>query len=216
MKHYKLPNLQTKAETIVLANGEFPTHPIAISLLENGEYIVCCDGATNQLVEKTDRLPDAIVGDLDSLTEENRTRFSRIVHHVGEQETNDLTKSVKYSLAQHRKRITILGATGKREDHTIGNISLLAEYLDLVNLDVEMVTNYGVFTAIDQDSEFESFQGQQVSIFNIENVKLTSLNLAYPITDRIFTNWWQGTLNESLSNSFKLKTSGKVIVFRAF
>ena len=33
----------------------------------------------------------------------------------------------KYLLSKGKRRIAIVGATGKREDHTIGNVSLLME-----------------------------------------------------------------------------------------
>lgn len=217
MIYYSLPSLQQKVKTVILANGEFPKHEIPLAILHNSEYIVCCDGATNQLVVEHDkRKPDAIVGDCDSLTSENHQTFESIIHKVGEQETNDLTKSVKYCIEQNRKDLTILGATGKREDHTLGNISLLADYIDLDGVSVQMVTNHGVFVAIKEKTRFESFVGQQVSIFSLDGLPITSQNLKYPLNKRTLSNWWQGTLNESESDSFTLDTIGKVIVFRSF
>ncbi len=213
MNKYKLPVLGQHTENVVLANGEFPSHPIALSILENCEYLVCCDGAVNNLV-KTDKLPDAIVGDCDSLSPENRERFADIIHHVAEQNTNDLTKAVNYCILRDKTKITILGATGKREDHTIGNISLLCEYMNYA--DVEMITDYGIFNTIDRDAVFECSKGQQVSIFSIDHAPLTSYNLAYPISNQIFTNWWQATLNEAQTNEFYIETTGRTIVYRAF
>lgn len=214
--YYTLPNVDTKVRTVILANGAFPEHEIPLSILTSCDYVICCDGATNQLVKNTDRLPDVIVGDLDSLTDENRTRFSDIVYHIREQETNDLTKAVKYCIEKGYKHIIILGATGKREDHMIANISLLSEYIDVNDLTIEMITDYGVFNAIKEDSTFESYRSQQISIFQIDNKPLTTKRLRYPIENRVLINWWQGTLNEAEENSFDLITSGKTIVFRTF
>ncbi|MFV0469009.1 MAG: thiamine diphosphokinase [Dysgonomonas sp.] len=216
MKYYNLITLQSKAETVILANGEFPRHAIPLALLKNCDFLVCCDGATNQLLQKSNKKPNAIVGDLDSLTNENRNAFSEIVHHIGEQETNDLTKSLQYCLSLGKKRIVILGATGKREDHTLGNISLLTEYIDIPDLEIEMITDYGVFNAIATDSAFYSYKGQQISIFNIHDAEITSDGLVYAIKDRVLSNWWQGTLNEANSTTFSLKTNGKILVFREF
>ncbi|MDH6309781.1 thiamine pyrophosphokinase [Dysgonomonas sp. PFB1-18] len=213
MKKYILPDTNRQTDTVILANGEFPSHPIALSLLNNCKYLVCCDGAINNLV-KAGKRPDAIVGDCDSLSGENLVRFADIIHRIPEQETNDLTKAVHFCLQQGRTKLTILGATGKREDHTIANVSLLCEYMK--DADVEMITDYGIFNAIDTPSSFESRAGQQVSLFCIDQCKLTSHNLVYPIKDQIFTNWWQATLNESEGEQFRIDTDGRVVVYRVF
>lgn len=214
MKKYTLPSIHQQTETVILANGEFPSGPIALDVLNNAKYFVCCDGAINNLV-KTDRVPDAIVGDCDSLSKQNTERFANIIHRIAEQETNDLTKAVHFCLQQGRNKITILGATGKREDHTIGNVSLLCEYMR-ENADVEMITDYGTFVSIEKTSLFESKKGQQMSLFCIDKCLITSQHLKYAITNQIFTNWWQATLNESDGDEFIIETDGRVIVYRAF
>jgi thiamine pyrophosphokinase len=212
MKKYNLHRINQQADTVILANGEFPSCPLALSILNNCRYLVCCDGAANNLIN-TVKTPDAIVGDCDSLSEENRIRFATIIHRIPEQETNDLTKAVHFCLQQERKKIVILGATGKREDHTIANISLLCEYMQ--DADVEMITDYGIFVGINSDAVFESQAGQQVSLFCIDKCTITSHNLIYPIQKRIFTNWWQATLNESTGDEFSIETNGRMIVYRA-
>lgn len=211
MKKYHLPYIDKKVETVILANGGFPTHAIPLSILNNCNYLVCCDGATNNLLE-TSRIPDAIVGDCDSLSAYNQQRFADIIHRVAEQETNDLTKAVKFCVEQGRKDITILGATGKREDHTIANISLLCEYMEYAN--VEMITDFGIFVGIGQTSEFESYTKQQVSLFCIDAKPITSHNLCYAIDNHIFTNWWQASLNEAVGSEFTIEAVGRTVVYR--
>lgn len=213
MTIYKLPGKYKQPETVILANGEFPSHPIPLSIFNSSSYLVCCDGAINNLAG-TDKRPDAIVGDCDSLSEENIQKYSGIIHRIAEQETNDLTKAVNFCICQGRKNITILGATGKREDHTIANVSLLCEYMK--EADVEMITDHGIFIAIDKPSTFESYPGQQVSLFCIDQTPITSYNLVYPIENHVFTNWWQATLNEASSDEFTIETSGRTIVYRSF
>lgn len=198
---------------VIIANGRFPYHPLPISYIENARYIVCCDGAANEFIANGG-VPDAIVGDGDSISEENRHLFKSILYRNSDQETNDLTKSVHFCVQNNITDIVIVGGTGKREDHTLGNISLLAEYIEIVN--VIMVTNWGIFTPINSFREFKSFKGETVSIFAIDNKGITTNNLKYPLNGRILTNWWQGSLNSSLGNSFTIDTTGRVIVFQAY
>ena len=49
---------------VVVANGLFPTGQQALELLRQAEFVVACDGAVIGL--ENSRLPDAVVGDLDS------------------------------------------------------------------------------------------------------------------------------------------------------
>lgn len=214
MKIYPLPTLFTESTTVVLANGAFPVHKIPLTILENSNYIVCCDGAVNKLA-LTDIAPTAIVGDCDSLSDENKEKYRDIIYTIHEQDTNDLTKSVKFCIEHGKRNIVILGATGNREDHTIANISLLADYIDFMD-NICMITDYGIFNAVNSLSTFESYPGQQVSLFCIIPGKVTTYKLKYPVKNRVFTNWWQATLNESESNTFTVETNSKTIVFRAF
>lgn len=214
MKYFDMPTSQSHSDAVILANGEFPKHAIPLSLLNNNSYLICCDGAIDKLMHNTNIRPQAIVGDCDSISTKNKELFVDILHPNPDQEINDLTKSVEYSLQQGFRRLIILGATGQREDHTLGNISLLLEYM--AKADVEIITDYGVFVAIDEDVQFASYNGQQVSIFSITKDEITTHNLKYPVQNRIFTNWWQGTLNESMDNQFTIETTGKAIIYRAF
>ena len=115
-------------DAVVLANGEYPAGPLPLKILAEAPYVVCCDGGANEYIRRG-HTPDVIIGDGDSLSDENRRKFGHILHRISDQETNDQTKAVNFLLAQGKRRIAIIGATGKREDHTLGNISLLIDYL---------------------------------------------------------------------------------------
>lgn len=211
MKEYKLPAQMKVPQTIILADGDFPSYPTAVEWLDKCPYVVCCDGAANNYIH-SGRVPNAIVGDGDSLLPHIRTKYASLIHSEAEQDTNDLSKAFRFCLSQGREDITIMGATGKREDHTIGNISLLADYME--RAEVRMLTNYGIFVPIAEDSLFCSYAGQQVSVFNMGSTELRADGLVYPLS--VFTNWWQGTLNEAEGERFVIYTKGKVLVFRAY
>ena len=104
-------------EAVILANGEYPSHPLPLQMLENAEFVVCCDGAANEYILRG-HTPDVIIGDGDSLSPEYKELFSPIVHQIADQETNDQTKAVHFLQKKGFRRIAIVGATGKREDHT--------------------------------------------------------------------------------------------------
>jgi thiamine pyrophosphokinase len=211
----KMEDNQTIYNTVIVADGLFPTHEIPLGYLNNATKIICCDGSAANLV-LAGYTPDAIVGDMDSLSEDLTTRFPDRIFPDDNQDTNDLTKAVIWCSANGYKDIVIVGATGKREDHTIGNISLLTEYVKESN--VVMITDTGVFLPFLKSCKVSSLPGQQVSIFSIDpQTEITSAGLKYPLIHTKFLNWWVATLNESLGESFTLDfKDGRVIVYLKF
>lgn len=199
-------------EALILGNGDYPTHPYPLALLAQASYVVCCDGAADEYIRRG-FTPDIIIGDGDSISPENRKRFAPIFHRISDQETNDQTKAVNYLLTQGKTRITIVGATGRREDHTLGNISLLMDYHH-AGADVRMVTDYGIFTPAEGNHTFATRPGQQISIFNFGAQGLQGEGLMYPLSD--FANWWQGTLNEATGTEFTIQATGCYLLFQTY
>jgi thiamine pyrophosphokinase len=206
---------QQKSYTIIVADGNFPAHEIPLEYLRAAGRIVCCDGSAENLI-KAGYIPDAIVGDMDSLNESIAGRFQDRIFRNSNQETNDLTKSIEWCTERGFRDLVIVGATGKREDHTIGNISLLAEYIRYTS--VKIVTDTGILMALAKSSGVSSFPGQQVSIFSIDpGTEVTSEGLRYPLEGKKLTNWWVATLNEAEGESFALKfTGGPLIIYLNF
>ncbi len=208
-------DIQFKSCTVIVADGTFPRHEIPLHYLKNAKRIICCDGSVQNLI-LAGMQPEAIIGDLDSLNDDLANRFADRIFLYESQETNDLTKAVSWCSEMGYKDIVIVGATGKREDHTIGNISLLAEYIKDMN--VLMVTDTGILRPFLTSTEISSFTGQQVSIFSIDpETEVTSTGLRYPLNRTKIKNWWFATLNEALGDSFSLEfNAGRVIVYLKF
>ena len=196
-------------DAVIVAGGEFPTAPQPLEILQSAPYVVCCDGAADRYIA-TGRVPDAIVGDGDSISAENREKFAHLLHIISEQESNDQTKAVRYLLEHGMRRIAIVGATGRREDHTIGNISLLIEYAR-AGCQVRSFTDHGMFVPCNGTTTHKCRKGQQVSIFSITARDLSAEGLLYPIYD--FNNWWQGTLNECTGDEFTINANGEYLLF---
>jgi len=203
------------SKTVILADGSFPAHEIPLGYLRNAEHIICCDGSAKRLLEAGIE-PEAIVGDLDSLSDEIEEKYSDRLYRDEDQDTNDLTKAVEWCINKEYKDIVILGATGKREDHTIGNISLLAEYAK--KIDVIMVTDTGIISPHLKSCTISSFSGEQVSVFSINPLtRITSSGLKYKLNNLKLKNWWRATLNEATGGSVSIKFSGgPIIVYRKF
>ena len=196
-------------DAVIVAGGEFPISRQPLEILNSAQYVVCCDGAADRYIA-TGRVPDAIVGDGDSISAINREKYAHLLHIITEQESNDQTKAVRYLMKKGKRNIAIVGATGRREDHTIGNISLLIEYAR-AGCNVCSFTDHGVFIPGCGTTTHQCRKGGQVSIFSITAKDLSAEGLLYPIYD--FNNWWQGTLNECTGEEFTIKANGEYLLF---
>ncbi|MEZ4999189.1 MAG: thiamine diphosphokinase [Bacteroidales bacterium] len=205
-----------KKHGVILANGSYPESGIPLGYLNAAEKIICCDGAVVKLVQKGME-PWAIVGDLDSVPVELEAKYSDRLYRDDDQDTNDLTKAVRFAIGEGFESIVILGATGVREDHTIGNISLLTEYARFI--EVIMVTDFGIFIPLFSGTKVSCIPGQQVSVFSpATGSGIRSHGLKYPLDNLSLENWWMGTLNEATGESISLEFDGNdpVLVYLAF
>lgn len=206
---------------VILCNGDFPSAPQPLKALTDADHIICCDGAYDALMWHVPDIstPLTVIGDMDSIAGREGVETIRI----SEQDTNDQTKAFSYARSRWPDAdVTILGATGKREDHTLGNISLLADYLESFQSPqrpaLQLLTDYGVFTPINVETIFTSFPRQQVSIFSMTpGCLITTEGLQYPLNRQPLPRLWQGTLNAALDYHFSVHPhNGTVIVYQTY
>ena len=177
---------------VVVANGSFPQTTLPLRLLHEASVVIACDGAVEAL-DKAGITPAAIVGDLDSIPSRFREHYADRIHIVEDQEINDLTKSIRFAYRTGQQEVLILGATGLREDHTLGNISLLMDYAPLFHR-VEILSDYGIFTPVRQTTTLASEPGTQVSLFSLAPFgTISTTGLRWPIRNRQLTKWWHRT-----------------------
>ena len=194
--------------TVILANGSFPRRKCLLEILHAAARIVCCDGAASALL-RAGLEPDLVVGDLDSLDPALKKRFGKRLVHESEQETNDLSKAFRACMARGWRDIVILGAGGRREDHLLGNASLLPMFAS-ADASVRMETDYGTFLPVLESASFRRPVGTKVSIFSFHpEMPVTATGLAYPLDKLRLPFWWCGTLNETNAPEFSLAFDGR-------
>lgn len=210
---------------VIIGDGRFPKTEYPRYLIRNADFIICCDGALSKFIRNSEsifgerRLPDIVVGDMDSLSPALKKKHSDIIVKIDEQEHNDQTKAFRWAMEnlQGISQIYILGATGEREDHTIGNMSLLMEYartydLEKTGINVEMVSDHATIFAVMDTFEMECGEGRRISIFTPDNsLRIRSTGLEWPTDDVVFDNWWKATLNRASQDTVRLEFSHRSI-----
>ncbi len=199
-------------EIVILADGDFPTADYPLWLLREAEAVVCCDGALVKYLEFSGgKAPAAVVGDMDTLSEEIRNRYAEIVVKYDEQDYDDLVKAVRYSLSAYPEveRIHILGATGGEEDLTVGNYGNLMEFgRSHPDIAFDLISDRTTAFPLHDSGTFDCGEGRTVSVFSPDpTLRIASKGLAWPLDEVCFDNWWKGIRNRATEDRVALKFS---------
>ncbi|MBO7206645.1 MAG: thiamine diphosphokinase [Kiritimatiellae bacterium] len=194
-------------KNVILAAGNFPKKGgVSRRILDEAERVICCDSAADAFRRNCRREPFAVVGDCDSV----KGRFKTVVR-VEEQDTNDLAKAVRFCRDNGIENIVILGATGKRDDHSLGNIFRALDF------DIDVVTDYGRFTALEGIKTYRAEPGAGVSVFAPDPAtEMTSRGLKWPLDGVRFENLYCATLNRAVDGEVTLSSTKRVYIYFPF
>ena len=113
---------------LIVCNGNPPPKRLLYQLWEKTTYRVAADGGANLLV-KNKCMPDAVIGDFDSLKSKTREKMPNTKFlYIPEQDTNDADKAVRHCLKLGFKEIHLLSADGGRQDQFLSGLETLFKY----------------------------------------------------------------------------------------
>lgn len=208
---------ESKTKTVVLLANGAPPQVAWQEVFFAADCLVCCDGAY-RVARDRNRLPDYVVGDGDSLSSADLAELgSRFVRYP-DQDTNDLDKAFRFACEHYPDHaIVILGASGLREDHLLGNVFRLFDFAKRTSVSVTLQTDYGIFEVVSGRKTYVAAPGMQVSVFAVDpETRVTSTGLVWPLGDVVFRDLFCGTLNRASGERFTLVPDRPILVFRTW
>lgn len=172
---------------VIFANGKLDNPKTARTLLRPDDTIIAADGgaAHCRTLEIT---PDLIIGDLDSLSEEDQTHWAsqgvQFIRHDRRKDETDLELALLYAQEQEREEALVLGGLGGRWDQTFANL-LLPAYRSLKALPVTFWHD-DLWIYLVRDERFiHGHAGQTVSLIPIggDVHGVTTTGLEYPLKE---------------------------------
>ena len=145
-----------------------------------------------------------------------RTIYDATVIQLPDQDSTDLEKALDWCIQKSVREITILGATGQRDDHTLANILILSNYSGRVKL--SMLTDYAEINYVEESYQFSCEQGQKVSLLPLQEIiSVTTEGLKYRLQDEPLHRDGTGISNEAVGGNFSVTVdSGGVFVFISY
>lgn len=118
-------------EKILIVSGGSIDDSFAAEWLEEAapDYLIAADSGM-EFFYRVGKLPDMIIGDFDSVKPEVLDFFKKKAEILIKElnpikDDTDTEFAIRQAIALGAKEITILGGTGSRLDHVLGNIALL-------------------------------------------------------------------------------------------
>ncbi|NPU82945.1 MAG: thiamine diphosphokinase [Syntrophaceae bacterium] len=147
--------------------------------------ILCADGGARHAYG-LGVIPEAIVGDMDSLDDEAARYFfdkgCRFLRHSREKDETDTELALAEALGMKPDAVWIFGALGRRLDHTLANLSLLACEA-ASGFDVRLMDPFCEAFLVRDMQILEGEPGQTVSVFPLGDAAegITLEGFEYPL-----------------------------------
>lgn len=182
-------------KAVILCDGRPPEADLLKRELKDAQLFIAADGGGNT-ARGLGFTPDLVVGDMDSFISRKEDSFEVITDP--DQETNDLEKALTSALNRNIEQVVLLGAVGRRLDHTLKNLSVLKQFNQ--KFDSLIIKDRYGDTRLIRSPFRESFPvGTTISLFPLSGeVKgISTKGLLYSLE------------NESLKNGLRDGTSNK-------
>lgn len=206
-----------KRRALIFANGDISDLQAAQTMLNPGDTLIAADGGMRHLL-RLGRTPDLVVGDLDSLPENELSRLEqagvRVVRFPTHKNETDLELALQAAVEQGFDVITIMGALGGRLDQTLGNINLLAApFLQgkAVHLDDGRQEVFRITSA----AEIHGEPGDTVSLLPVEGEAqgVTTVGLEYPLDgETLYSYQTRGISNVMQGKTARVELSRGVLL----
>lgn len=186
------PLLRTRSWVTLAGAGPVDAEVLR-DCLARAPVAAAADGGADALLA-AGRLPDAVIGDLDSLTEAGRAAIPpERLHPIAEQETTDFEKCL---LRIEAPLVLAAGFLGGRVDHAMAALSVLARG---VGAPCILVSRHDVACHAPGRIGLDLPAGLRVSLFPMAPVTGVSEGLRWPIDGIAFAPGGPiGTSNEAL------------------
>lgn len=153
---------------IIIAAGTPPTKKLLNQEITTNSTIIAVDGGANCL-KKYHIMPHYLVGDLDSIAANTLDFFTKlnlpIEQYSRNKDTTDTNLALQKAINLGATTITFFGCLGgKRTDHLLGSLGLLATCLDL-KIPACLKDDYQIITLLDRST---TISGSYGNIFSLQ------------------------------------------------
>tara|TARA_Y100000034_G_scaffold111271_1_gene144142 strand:+ start:31731 stop:32339 length:609 start_codon:yes stop_codon:yes gene_type:complete len=191
----------------VLLNGLPPTN---FEIANSYDLICATDGAYDHLVDK-EITPNLVSGDFDSIS--NIPKDIPTLH-TPDQDYTDFEKLLHHLHQEGHEEIHVYGASGKEQDHFLGNIHVALVWKEQLN--IVFYDDYGTHRLIPKSFQASNVKGKNVSIYPFpEAEEISTEGLEFPLNGEALKIGKRiGIRNKAINDQIQINyTKGNLLVF---
>ena len=200
---------------LILANGEPPSAGLLARLAAQCGLFIATDGAA-LTAARLGVFPHVVSGDFDSLDLNAARGLLPRTEFVStpDQNKTDLEKAFEIARERGAESVTVVGAAGRRIDHTLGNFSLLLRWrAEYPELPVAFAADGSETRAVLGESVLETEPGDAVSVLSFDGLARVSVSgVRWPLENHLLGVGVGGLLNEALGPRVSIRAAGGVIL----
>ena len=171
----------TERRCVIIGGGDCSAEILKKNILTD-DFIICADSGFD-IATECGFTPDLLIGDFDSI-KAVPTNVSKITLPV-EKDVTDTVAAFNEGVKLGFNKFVLLGGTGGRFEHTLANISLMAN-ASKSGITFEIIDNKHIFRSITNSSiKIKRKDNQQVSVFAFGDraFGVTLKGFHYPLWD---------------------------------
>ena len=169
-----------KNRCVIIGGGDCSVQLLKDNITEN-DYLICADSGYDIAI-KADIIPDILIGDFDSIKAAIPKNVNKISLPV-EKDVTDSVAAFNEGVDRGYSSFVLFGGTGGRFEHTLANISLMAE-ASRNKIEFVIVDDRHIFRSItDSSVKISGKKNQQISVFAYGGIAngVTIRGLYYPL-----------------------------------
>ncbi|MBO8158144.1 thiamine diphosphokinase [Thermosyntropha sp.] len=172
---------------VIMANGEYGEVKDYLEAVKEADFIFCADGGANYAY-KAGIIPDAVIGDMDSINSEVKQSFMEkgVLFRKYPRRKDFTDTQLTLALAEEKgaSEVVFLGTLGGRLDHALSNIYLGIEYVRKGMKIKHCTSDYVLYLTADE-LEISGKQGDIISILVLTDTarEVCTEGLEYPLNN---------------------------------
>lgn len=197
----------------IISNGNIKNKELHLKVIESCNLVICADGGADN-ARKLGVTPDAIIGDMDSISEETKHYFDGRCEFIidKDQDRTDTELALSYCIQRTAQEIVMLGCIGARFDHTLANL------ITMINSPVpsRMIDDNNEILLVDKELIIDGKMDDVVSIIPLTDIKqLNATGLKWKVSSDVSFGWL-GVCNRMFGTEARISAAeGKVLVIKS-